>query len=353
VITTSESVLYVTLNDVQIMLPCNVPVDGNGNITDYVDADGTVKAHYEYGPFGGITASSGDKRNDFTHRFSTKPYEEETGILRYQLRDYIVELARWTSRDPIQENGGLNLYGFVGNNSVTWTDAFGLYFSFPDPEPILIITEPLPTTPMPHNPIPPSADVSAAIVWKCYRCGPDVTAWLWKRMVNNAASDIVKEIANHNVWSAWSYAEKLKAYKKWTELVGQDGSWDFKRYIEKNVKVACRDGRTCPEKPCQDYITLCGKCYHYHVVASIHYGYVGRVAAFSLTELLLGSGMSELWNAGQWDPPSDRAAINVGWNAFEKGLCPAVKMFDSDLKKEDACAICPEAYVEKQQIKPQ
>lgn len=36
------------------------------------------------------------------------------------------ETGRWASRDPIGEAGGVNLYGFVGNNSVNITDYLGL-----------------------------------------------------------------------------------------------------------------------------------------------------------------------------------------------------------------------------------
>jgi hypothetical protein len=35
-------------------------------------------------------------------------------------------LGRWISRDPLEENGGLNLYGFVQNNPVDYYDLFGL-----------------------------------------------------------------------------------------------------------------------------------------------------------------------------------------------------------------------------------
>jgi RHS repeat-associated protein len=36
----------------------------------------------------------------------------------------------WLNRDPIQEAGGLNLYGFVGNNSVNYVDSLGLDITF-------------------------------------------------------------------------------------------------------------------------------------------------------------------------------------------------------------------------------
>ena len=42
------------------------------------------------------------------------------------LRHYNPVTGRWLSRDPLEEHGGLNLYGFVGNDSVFQTDASGL-----------------------------------------------------------------------------------------------------------------------------------------------------------------------------------------------------------------------------------
>jgi len=36
--------------------------------------------------------------------------------------------ANWLNRDPIGENGGFNIYGFVGNNPVNFVDPYGLAF---------------------------------------------------------------------------------------------------------------------------------------------------------------------------------------------------------------------------------
>ena len=44
----------------------------------------------------------------------------------YGHRYYDPETARWPSRDPIEEVGGMNLYGFVGNDSINYIDLFGL-----------------------------------------------------------------------------------------------------------------------------------------------------------------------------------------------------------------------------------
>jgi len=105
---------------------CFAAYDANGNITEYVSTNGTVAAHYEYDPYGNITKVSGLKSNAFSHRFSTKPFEAETGLIHYQFRSYIPELGRWLCRDPMQEKGGVNLYAFCGNSPVNFVDPLGL-----------------------------------------------------------------------------------------------------------------------------------------------------------------------------------------------------------------------------------
>jgi len=59
-------------------------------------------------------------------RFSTKYHDDETGLVHFGLRCYSRELARWTSRDPIHEAGGENLYGFVRTDPINKLDSLGL-----------------------------------------------------------------------------------------------------------------------------------------------------------------------------------------------------------------------------------
>jgi len=99
--------------------------DGNGNVSEYLDATGTVAAHYEYDPFGRTTVATGPRAQDFTHRFSTKPLDTETGLYYYGYRYYDPLTGRWPSRDPIEEEGGINLYGFVENDGINWFDILG------------------------------------------------------------------------------------------------------------------------------------------------------------------------------------------------------------------------------------
>jgi hypothetical protein len=48
-------------------------------------------------------------------------------VTDYGYRWYDPITGRWPSRDPIEERGGVNLYGFVGNNTNGKTDALGLF----------------------------------------------------------------------------------------------------------------------------------------------------------------------------------------------------------------------------------
>ena len=91
--------------------PC---YDANGNVTAYVDAAGNIRAHYEYSPFGEITAQSGDLADTFKFRFSTKYWDEETRSYYYGYRFYSPELMRWLNRDPIWEQGGLPCFASDG-----------------------------------------------------------------------------------------------------------------------------------------------------------------------------------------------------------------------------------------------
>ena len=49
----------------------------------------------------------------------------ETGLVYYNYRYYSPELGRWLSRDPIEEQGGYNLYGMLGNGIVNNWDQWG------------------------------------------------------------------------------------------------------------------------------------------------------------------------------------------------------------------------------------
>jgi RHS repeat-associated protein len=57
---------------------------------------------------------------------SPKTKAFEGVVMYYGYRFYDPETGRWPSRDPIEENGGINLYSFVGNDGVNLVDFLGL-----------------------------------------------------------------------------------------------------------------------------------------------------------------------------------------------------------------------------------
>jgi hypothetical protein len=71
-------------------------------------------------------------------------------VTYYGYRYYDPTTGRWPSRDPIEEKGGMNLYGFVGNSGVNWWDYMGLEaldpkYSHPDQAAIDALKEYAPT----------------------------------------------------------------------------------------------------------------------------------------------------------------------------------------------------------------
>jgi RHS repeat-associated protein len=99
--------------------------DGNGNITCLVDTSQTLAASYRYDPYGNLISSSGALASTNTCRFSSKEYIPSAGLYYYLYRFYDPNLQRWVNRDPIDEEGGLNLYAFP-NDPVDFVDIDGL-----------------------------------------------------------------------------------------------------------------------------------------------------------------------------------------------------------------------------------
>lgn len=105
--------------------------DANGNITEYVNSDGAVVAQYKYDPFGETIYSSGELKEFFRFRFSTKYHDDETLMYDYGRRFYDPWLGRWLSRDPIGIKGGPNEFATCANDLVNSWDKYGLaYFAY-------------------------------------------------------------------------------------------------------------------------------------------------------------------------------------------------------------------------------
>jgi RHS repeat-associated protein len=102
--------------------------DGNGNVRALVNASsGALSAEYDYTPFGAILRATGEMAFLNTLDFSDQYTDKVTGRILYLYRPYDPDSGRWLSRDPIGEQGGQNLYLFVGNDPAKNIDILGEY----------------------------------------------------------------------------------------------------------------------------------------------------------------------------------------------------------------------------------
>jgi RHS repeat-associated protein len=86
----------------------------------------TILRNIDYDTFGNIIA---DTNPTFTipFGFAGGLCDRDTGLVRFGFRDYDPDVGRWTAKDPIGFAGGdTDLYGYVGNNPITFVDPFGV-----------------------------------------------------------------------------------------------------------------------------------------------------------------------------------------------------------------------------------
>lgn len=103
--------------------------DANGNIVAYINtATLAISGRADYGAFGEAVVRTG-VTNMLPFGFSSKYTDSETGQLYYGFRSYEPITGRWLSRDPIEEQGGVNLYAVAANNAVNKIDHLGLSVS--------------------------------------------------------------------------------------------------------------------------------------------------------------------------------------------------------------------------------
>ncbi|MFC0130803.1 RHS repeat-associated core domain-containing protein, partial [Ralstonia solanacearum] len=96
-----------------------------GSVTDTQTPDGRAVTHTEYGPYGELVKSQGraEYRSDFG--YAGMQYHAASGMYLTLFRAYDPSTGRWVSRDPIGEQGGFNLYAYVGGNPVSYIDPAG------------------------------------------------------------------------------------------------------------------------------------------------------------------------------------------------------------------------------------
>lgn len=114
--------------------------DHLGSLRELTDGSGTVRARYEYDPYGRRSANLVTATNALAADwgFTGHYYHEPSQLHLAWFRAYDAKLGRWISRDPIAEADGLNLYGYVGGDPVNLRDPLGLWIEDEDGFPVLV-----------------------------------------------------------------------------------------------------------------------------------------------------------------------------------------------------------------------
>jgi RHS repeat-associated protein len=97
--------------------------DHLGSIREVLGANGSVVSSSRYDAWGLRTTQGAQDAASFG--FTGHLEHKELGLVFTLYRAYDPVTGRWLSRDPIGEEGGINLYGYVGNNPVNLVDPDG------------------------------------------------------------------------------------------------------------------------------------------------------------------------------------------------------------------------------------
>ena len=159
---------------------------------------------------------------------------------------YNPQTGRWLSRDPIEEKGGFNLYGFAGNRPVIRVDKLGLDYA---------------PYPFPHNIDTSSYQVPTQK--RCGTCGPEVGSALLQtlKVVNTKFAGLPNDEARLSACS------KLSLMFKW------DITFPAPPF-------SCATGG---KKNCAETVAVGGKCYNQWVVNYVLYGHISKLCNFSET----------------------------------------------------------------------
>ena len=240
-------------------------MDFNKNVTEVFDAQGAVAATYDYSPYG-QAASTGDLVQPV--QWSAEMHDEEPALVYYNYRFYNPRDGRWINRDPIAEEGGWNLYGFVDNEVVfsidylgKETNEFGYTMTIPAGYiPILLIIEGSISIEKKKNCVCIEAKlrtdvgigvgIGLKIKQKWWPILPDIEYSL-KTMIAGLSNEKILKIDNCNGKTSTSYREELLGFSH-----RMDAGITLSSYIQASYSIDFKisSGLTLNAKPI--YLTL-------------------------------------------------------------------------------------------------
>ena len=85
---------------------------------------GVVAQQVDYDEFGNASLVVGEWGFQ-PSGFAGGIYDRDTKLTRFGQRDYDAQTGRWTAKDPIRFEGGVNFYRYASSDPVNWVDPTG------------------------------------------------------------------------------------------------------------------------------------------------------------------------------------------------------------------------------------
>ncbi len=126
--------------------------DHLGSVRDVVDNSGTVQNHIVYDAFGNITSQT-NSTVVFRNSYTGQEFDSESGLFSYGGRYYDPFTGKFIQEDKIGFSGqDANLYRYVKNNSVNYTDPTGYLVGEPSEFRVRVPIPPAPPISAPTGP---------------------------------------------------------------------------------------------------------------------------------------------------------------------------------------------------------
>jgi RHS repeat-associated protein len=96
-----------------------------GDVVALTDANAKLAAFYEYDAWGNTMTQAQKSGVDNPYRYSTKEWDEKSGLYYFGFRYYSPEIGRWTQRDPAGTVDALSLYAYCKGDPGGRVDPWG------------------------------------------------------------------------------------------------------------------------------------------------------------------------------------------------------------------------------------